>query len=77
MVQATTVYRSHRIMDVLRQQGRTNAWFCRQMPCDYSLLYRTRDGERRITDWFATRASEVLSLPVDALFIEAEDVDAA
>lgn len=57
-----------RIFDVLQSQGRSAAWFARQMGIDRTMLYRIDWGDRRLTAEFRARAALVLQVPEDLLF---------
>jgi hypothetical protein len=65
-----SIYRNHRVFEVLKAQGRSVAWFCREMPCDYSYLYHVKKGARGVPRWFAKRAEQVLGVPRDELFYD-------
>ena len=64
-------YRS-RVGEILGQQGRTNAWFIRQMGVSEALFYSVEAGRRRPTDAYRAKAARVLMLPEDVLFIPVE-----
>lgn len=61
-----------RVLEVLKSQGRSVAWFARQLGISHSLVYRWADGSRTPTDTHRRRAAEVLGIPESLLFLAVE-----
>lgn len=57
---------------VLREQGRTNAWFWRRMGVSEALFYAIENGTRRPSAEYRARAAQLLQLPESALFLPAD-----
>ena len=57
------------VPDVLREQGRSVAWFCRKVGICRALYYRWLDGSRPILPVHRARAAAVLGLPERFLFV--------
>ena len=63
-----TVFRCT-IPEVLAEQGRSVAWFCRRVGISRALFYRWQDGSRVPVLRHRKRSSEVLALPEAVLFV--------
>lgn len=69
-----SAYRSN-LSAVIKQQGRTNAWFFRKMGISESLFYRIESGSRTPTAGYRAKAAEVLGVPKALLFLPTELLD--
>lgn len=54
----------------MEQNGQSFAWLARRVGCHRSYVSKMRAGSRPIPDWFAERASQVMNMPMDALFFD-------
>lgn len=56
------------ISHILKSQGRTNAWFYRQMGVSEALFYAIERGARRPKEAYRQKAAALLQLPEAVLF---------
>lgn len=57
------------ISEILREQGRTNAWFYRRMGVSETLFYRIESGDRNPSTTYRRKAAELLGVPEQHLFL--------
>jgi transposase-like protein len=59
-----------RILALLRQQERSQAWLARQLGMNESQLHHTLRGKRRLPVGFFDRVASVLGMRVEELLVE-------
>lgn len=73
---ALTPYTGTRILPILRQRERSQAWLARKMEMDTTHVHRVLTGQLPISDRFVERACAVLELPEETLFFVGESMHA-
>ena len=65
---ALTPYSGTRILPILHERERSQAWFARKLGMHPSHVHRVLNGHLPISTLFVERACAVLDLPEEALF---------
>lgn len=61
-------YTRSRVLEYLRQTGRSPKWVAEKAGYDRSYLYKIEAGEKPVTDEFITRMCDVLQVTPSTLF---------